>query len=395
MNTPRATAAARSVAQVVETLDTGGAEHLAIKIANALAARGFRSHLYVTAHDGPLAAAIAADVRVRIFGYRRASIMNPLKFGRSIRTGYTQFRSAIREDGIELIQTHLPGPNFWGLALQKRGVCPSVATIHNNQEFSYGSHRSLRGRMRQAAYRSIVRDCAATIAVSDQVRVSLLETIDLAAAQAERFVAIPNGVELPPPTDPEVCAATRRALGLDEAQIICLGVGRICEQKNFKDLVAVGQVLQNASAAITVVIAGDGPDLADLRQHITTAGLSDTIRTLGNVTNVPELLTAADIFVMPSLWEGLPLALLEAMGARLPIVGNAIDGLQDVVTDGSSGYLVPVGDHQAMAARILALAQDPALRSQMGAAGRALVKVRYSLDRVVDSLQELYQGILA
>jgi glycosyltransferase involved in cell wall biosynthesis len=394
MNKLSETPGAGTIAQVVETLDTGGAEHLAIKIANALAERGCQSHLYVTGHDGPLAAAISADVKVRVFGYRRASIMNPVKFGLSIREGFTRFRAAIQEDGVDLIQTHLPGPNFWGLALQKRGVCPSVATIHNNQEFSYGSQRSLRGQLRQAAYRSIVRDCAATIAVSDQVRRSLLETIGLADERADRFVAIPNGIDLPPPAHLAARSATRRALSLADDQIVCLGVGRICEQKNFKDLVAVGQLLRNESAPISLVIAGDGPDMADLQERIAEAGLSATIRTLGNVTNVPELLAATDIFVMPSLWEGLPLALLEAMGARLPVVGNAIGGLNDVIADGASGFLVPVGDHRAMAAKIMDLARDPALRSKMGTAGRDLVRAQYSLDRVVDSLQTIYQEIL-
>ena len=383
-----------SIAQIIETLDTGGAEHLAIKFANTLAQRGYKSHLYVTSHDGPLAAAIDEKVDVRIFGYRRASISNPVKFGLSIREGFSRFRSALRADHIALCQTHLPGPNFWGLALQKRGVCQSVATIHNNQEFSYGSQHSLRGRLRHQAYRGIITNCAATIAVSDQVRVSLIEELGLNESQAKRFISIPNGVEIAASRDKTAQTAIRKSLGISDDRILCLAVGRVCEQKNFKALIPVAKILKNRAPKILLVVAGDGPDFADLRSRIDEANLADTIQTLGNVTNVPDILAIADLFVMPSLWEGLPLALLEAMGSALPVVGYAVDGLSDVVLPGKTGFLVDVDDHQEMAAKIMALASDEELSKRMGQAGKDLVRNQYSLARVVDSLESLYQKIL-
>lgn len=383
-----------SIAQVVETLDTGGAEHLAIKFANKLAERGHRSHLYVTSHTGPLAASISPEVQVDILGYRRESIVNPFKFTRSINDGFNRLKSRIRRDDVQVIQTHLPSPNFWGLALSMRGVCRSVATIHNNKEFSYGSERSFRGSLRHQAYRTIVRRCAATIAVSDQVRVSFMEELGMNERQASRLVSVPNGVEIFPERSPEEKRVQKVALGFNPDTVMCLAVGRACEQKNFKDLVPVMQVLKEQGVPVTMVIAGDGPDLPDLKDRISAAGLGDDIHTLGNVTNIPDYLVAADIFLMPSLWEGLPLALLEAMASGLPVVGNSIDGLTDVVIEGTTGHLVPPGDSSLMAARIQAQAQDPALRQTLGSAGRHLVAERYNLKRVIESIENIYYRVL-
>lgn len=381
------------IAQVVETLDTGGAEHLAVKIANALDRRGHKSHILVTSHDGPLSSAIAPGVTTRVFGYRRASIAHPGRFALSIRVGYSQFRRVITADKIDIIQTHLPGPNFWGLAMQVTGVCPSIATIHNNQEFSYGSQRSTRGKLRHAAYRAIITKCAATIAVSDQVKASLLAEVGLTEAHATRLVSIPNGIELPKAHSAETRAATREALGISPNGILCLGVGRVCEQKNFKDLIPVCRLVGQAAGNVRFAVAGDGPDMADLKARIAENGLESSLMTLGNINNVTDVMSAADVFVMPSLWEGLPLALLEAMAAELPVVGNSIDGLRDIIPEGGVGFLVNPGDHAAMADRIVTLAADADLRHRMGAAGLELVRRKYDLTRVIDALEEIYRRI--
>lgn len=392
---PGTSPATMRVAQVVETLDTGGAEHLAIKFANKLAERGHQSHVYVTSHTGPLAASISGEVRVDVLGYRRESIINPIKFLASVNDGFNRLRSLVRRDDIDLIQTHLPGPNFWGLALVLRGACPAVATIHNNKEFSYGSARSFRGSLRHLAYRTIVRRCAATIAVSDQVRSSFMHELGMREDEAPRLVAIPNGVEVPRPFGEEEKKSAKARLGFDGNQVVAIAVGRVCEQKNFKVLIPVMKNLKDVVCPVTMVVAGDGPDLRDLRESIENAGLQEDIHTLGNVTNIPDYLKAADILLMPSLWEGLPLALLEAMAAGLPVVGNAIAGLTDVVGEGTTGHLVIPGDHRSMAEKIALLAGDPEQRRSFGVAGRELVDSRYNLDRVVDDIEGLYGRVLA
>ncbi|MFN2369679.1 MAG: glycosyltransferase [Candidatus Krumholzibacteriia bacterium] len=157
------------VAQFIETMNVGGAEHLAVKVAGALAARGHASHLIVATGPGPLSARIDPAVRTHYLGFVRASVRNPAAFAWSVGRGLRRLGSVIRAEGVEVVQTHLPGANFWGLVLALRGVCGVVATVHNNEEFRYGDDdsRILRSA-RRAAYGQIVRRCG-VVAVSAAV----------------------------------------------------------------------------------------------------------------------------------------------------------------------------------------------------------------------------------
>jgi glycosyltransferase involved in cell wall biosynthesis len=123
--------------------------------------------------------------------------------------------------------------------------------------------------------------------------------------------------------------------------------------------------------------------------------LAEDIRFLGNRRDVPALLAAADLFVLPSLWEGLPLVLLEAMAAGLPAVVTAVGGNPEVVENGVSGVLVPAGDEQALAAAMLSLLNNPLRRQQMGQAARERFDRYFSLRRFIEAHENLYEQMLA
>ena len=112
--------------------------------------------------------------------------------------------------------------------------------------------------------------------------------------------------------------------------------------------------------------------------RIAAAGLADRFQLLGLRPDVPDLLAAADLFVLPSLWEGLPMALVEAMAAGLPVVATEVSGTRAVMVDGETGLLVPPGDVPALARAITALLCDPARAAAMGAAGRRRVETYFS-----------------
>ncbi|MBE0567555.1 MAG: glycosyltransferase, partial [Krumholzibacteria bacterium] len=175
------------MAQFIETMNVGGAEHLAVTVANALAGRGCASHLIVATGPGPLSGRIDPAVRVHYLGFVRASVRNPLAFAWSVSKGLRRLGGIVRQEGIEVAQTHLPGANFWGLVLALRGVCGVVATVHNNEEFRYGAHdnRVLRAA-RRAAYGQIVRRCG-VVAVSAAVKESLVRQLRLDGALAARI----------------------------------------------------------------------------------------------------------------------------------------------------------------------------------------------------------------
>ena len=186
----------RAVVQLVETLAVGGAEQLAVRIANGRARQGHPSFVYVLGEGGPLEQRIDPSVGVRRLGVRRASITNPVRFLASLRQGRRALREQLARDGAGLVQSHLPNANFWSLLLEVRGDARTVPTIHNNREFSYGSGGG-KGRLNRLAYRMMLKRCLAVVACSEPVRLSLAEALGVDAARAARLVAIPNGVEIP------------------------------------------------------------------------------------------------------------------------------------------------------------------------------------------------------
>ena len=134
---------------------------------------------------------------------------------------------------------------------------------------------------------------------------------------------------------------------------------------------------------------------AQLEQEIQTLGLADQVSLPGNLDNLQDVMQAADLLAMPSLWEGLPLTLLEAMACGLPIVGTSIPGLVDVVTDGQEGFLVPPEDPVAFASALDKMVRNPDERAEMGRRARRLVEERYSFKRVYAELVEIYRQVMA
>ena len=382
------------VAQLIETLDMGGAERLAVQIANARAAAGDASHLYVLTDPGPLSAAIAPEVRVRYFGYRRVPIGRPWAFLVSLRRGWRLLSEQAARDGIAIIQTHLPAANFWGLLLQWRGRCAAVPTVHNNREFDYGeADAPLRRRLRRRAYAEMLRRCPAIVAVSERVRASLLTELGAADPGPERLLSVPNGVPEPPPRDDAYRAAVRERHGVGADESLVLAAGRHCEQKDFRTLVEAAARLRDRGVSCRVLIAGDGPLRTDLRRRARRLGLESVVLFPGNVDDLGDLMQAADIFVLSSLWEGLPLVLLEAMAAALPVVGTRIDGIGEILRDGETGRLVSPADPEVMADAVAELLADPQRRRALGEGGRDLVRERFSFARVDRDLAALYHRI--
>ena len=378
------------LAQLIETLDMGGAENLAVQIANAFASL-HTSHLYVMTRPGPLSGRVDTDVHAHYLHYDRAPIGQPWHFLPSVVKGYQLLAHRIRQDGIEIIQTHLPGANFWGLLLAMRKQCKVVATVHNNAEFLYGdSDDPIRARLRRTAYRQILKRCQATVAVSEQVSRSLLQTLSLPDVAGKRLYAVPNGVTVPDPLPAHRRLAARRRHLSDPALPFLLAAGRLIEQKNFAILVTAAGILRDRGLDFQLVVVGEGPLRADLELQVMQLQLGDLVRLPGNLDNLSELMQSADLFVLPSLWEGLPLVLLEAMARALPVVGSRIHGIAEVIESGVNGVLVEPGDAQALAAALADLLPVPERRQELGQAGLATVRRDYDFQQTLARLEQLY-----
>jgi len=204
------------------------------------------------------------------------------------------------------------------------------------------------------------------------------------------YVLIRSGVKL---SDfPAACdrQAKRRALGLPAGARLVLSVGNLKPQKNPTDFLDMARLVAASAPDAAFVFVGDGPLRPKLQAGAAAAGLADRFLMLGWRRDVAELMACADVFVLTSLWEGLPRALVEAMKSGLAPACYATDGVKDIVREGENGFLAQPGEAATLARRVLELLADDALRRRMGAAAAAAIGEEFDIDAMVRRQEELY-----
>jgi glycosyltransferase involved in cell wall biosynthesis len=211
---------------------------------------------------------------------------------------------------------------------------------------------------------------------------------------AERVEVIFNAAELSPPR-PGARAELRRELGLEPEGEVIGTLGRLEPQKGVEHLLRAMVRVLDARPAARLVIVGDGPLRAELEALAARLGIARAVRFAGWRTDVPEVLSALDLFCLASLWESFGIVLAEAMLASLPIVATRVDGIPEVVCDGETGFLVAPGSDAELAERILALLADAPLRRALGEAGRARALERFSVRRMVAEYEGFFRRLAA
>jgi glycosyltransferase involved in cell wall biosynthesis len=184
-------------------------------------------------------------------------------------------------------------------------------------------------------------------------------------------------------------------VGAEAAAPAIASVGRLSPEKGQATLLRAMPALLGVSPDARVLLCGEGPEQDALRKLASELGISDRVEFLGFVPDVRPVLAAANVFVMPSLTEGLGVAALEAMAMAKPVVASAVGGLPESIADGESGLLVPAGDPEALSAAVLALLRNPGRARMMGAAGRDRALEHYDRPVVVAQVMKLYQEVAA
>jgi glycosyltransferase involved in cell wall biosynthesis len=205
-------------------------------------------------------------------------------------------------------------------------------------------------------------------------------------------VVIYYGVEIPS-LSPDTREKARLELGLPPDALVCGAVSRLDALKGIDDLIlAFAQV--EATRAAYLVIVGEGPERQRLEKIVQDIGVSDRIIWAGYRAGVPHLLPAFDIFVQPSMHEGLPNTVLEAMAAGLPVIATGVGGTPELVVNGKTGLLVPPANPAALADAITALSENPVARGSMGWAGRQRVQQHFTIEEMVQKTEQLYEDLL-
>jgi glycosyltransferase involved in cell wall biosynthesis len=233
-------------------------------------------------------------------------------------------------------------------------------------------------------------DCCTTNSqeVADSLRKRGLLSMD-------KVRVIPNGVDIAALTAPAgERSRTRTAMGLSPTEFLWLAVGRLTPQKDYSTLLQAFVGVADPSARLW--IAGRGPQLAGLQQQADGLGISPVVKFLGVRYDVAALLAAADGFVLPSAWEGMPNVVMEALAAGVPVVATRVGGVAELVEADRSGFLVPARDPEALAAAMRKLMALPAgERRKMGARGRDHIAAHYSLEAMAERWIALYRELLS
>ena len=362
------------VLQLITSLPVGGAEDLVAAIVSGLDPNQFQVQ---AATIGPMGAVGQELTRA---GYPVLSLGLDLK-----RTPFSRIvadvRGLLREVKPDILHTHLYHPNLYGrLASLGMGLKGVVASVHNSYT---------RVKFHRCLWNFLLSGVTDKVLVSSPRVWQDVHTWD--RVPARKLEVFPYGIRLND-LDISLDPATIRA-ELDLAGFILGVVGRLEEQKGHRFLLAALPELAREIPELHVILVGEGRQGESLRRQAEELGVGPLVRFLGTRRDLPRLLKAMDLFIQPSLWEGLPLALLMAMGAGLPVVGTQVSGISEIIEDGVNGQLVPPGDSQALAAAVAEMYRQPELRARMGKAARETVTESYSHEAMLHRLEGIYLKI--
>jgi glycosyltransferase involved in cell wall biosynthesis len=361
------------IALLLESDGPGGAEVVVYQLGEELARRG-----HYVLFVGPGAGTGWLGDKFRASGLPTAAFVKrrPLD-----PRWVSDLASVFRAHQISVVHAHEFAMAVYGTAAARRLSLPVVNTFHGAQSMT----QALRRRI---ALRWAIPRSSASCAVSAATKAQLDRDLGLAGGE---IGVVHNGIPVRQ-GDP---AAVRRELGIGADELMLLAIGNLEHRKGHLVLLRALQRLQANGLSVPwrMVIAGGrgGPTLPLLEAFATEHGFLDRLHILTYRNDIANLQAAADIFVMPSLWEGLPLAMLEAMLAGNAVIASETSGIPEAVTTGVEGLLVPPGDDAALAVALERLMTDQPLRASLGEAALRRGLADFTIDAMADRYEGLYR----
>lgn len=365
------------IAQIIDSMGMGGAQKLLVTFAEALPAEHELTVVELNANGHPDSQfrPQLREMGVSLIDFTANRLMNVQRM-----RGLFQY---LKQEQFDVAHTHLTYANFMGLWLADIVGIPAVASLHNVQR---SSKNQMRLKLEDWSLQNFARRIIAVGYTVAEVNQSFYPNHEL--------VTIPNAISLLEPVADEVAAEARGALLGDEVtRPLLLSVGRLHPQKGYHLLIEAMGMLRETHPEALLCIAGDGSLRPELAAQIEQSGLSEQVRLLGAREDVPVLMAASDLLVSSSLWEGLPVVVLEAMSAGLPVVATTVGDVPRVVHE-EVGLLVPPSDSAALAAAVGTLLADETRRRAMGQAAMAHVRAEYSAAVWMERLLGLYQKVI-
>ena len=359
----------------IDDLGIGGTQTWLTLLAPALATRGFEIRVYCMR-----AIADPENLR-RLRGCATVEVIGEARLRAVI--GLVHLARALKRWPADVVQTALPTSDMVGRALSRWVGVPAVfSSVRGRSVDKPLWQRWLDRRTARWAHKVVFNN-------PDGVQVAL----EREGVRSHQVVYIPNGVEVAParrhPRD------VREEIHTPPDATVIGTVARLHASKSLEDLLQAFVIVRNRSPKAVLWLVGEGERRAALEGMARRLGIAEHVRMPGARLDVRDVLEAMDVFALPSRWEGMPNALMEAMAAARPVVASDIDGIRELIRHGETGWRVPPGDPGALARRLLEVLADRERAAQVGRAARAYILERFSLDRMADAFAQLYREGLA
>lgn len=367
----------RRLTYVITSLGLGGAQQQVASLARCMLDRGWVVDV-VSLLDSPATTSLPIGIPARSLGMRRRIP--------DVR-GVTRLAAHLSTARPDVVHSHMLHANLVArMARLLSSVPVLVSTAHNTIEG---------GRWVDLAYRLTDRLADLTTNVS---REAVARYVRTGAVPAHRIRYVANGIDVGPGVDVSSVGLRDHLLeahGVLPDRFLWFNAGRLAREKDLPTLLEAFRILVERDTTNHLLIAGDGDERTKLEQLTLDLGLQNHTTFLGYRPDVPQLLRAVDAFAMSSAWEGLPMILLEASAARLPVVATRVGGTTEIVIDGTTGFVVEPRDPRALAqamGRLRGLRSHE--RAAMGQAAHDHVERTFSLSRVADTWESIYTELL-
>jgi glycosyltransferase involved in cell wall biosynthesis len=366
-----------TICQVLHGLRVGGAELLAAHLARRLGS-AYRFLFVCLDELGTLGEELLREgLEVRTLGRRP---------GLDWRCSFRLARLLWRER-VELIHAHQYTPFFYAMTARMLYRRPAVLFTEHGRH-----HPDYPRRKRMLANRWFLQNRDRVVGVGQAVRQALVQNEGI---PDQRVAVIYNGINLASfSVNGHDRRAVRHEMGVGLEDLVILQVARLDYLKDHATAIrTLERVLERRKDA-RLVLVGEGPQKELIERLIQECGLTAHVRMLGLRSDVARLLSAADLFLLTSISEGIPLTVIEAMAAGLPVISTRVGGITEIVEDEHTGLLGPAGDEVSLASRILRLAADPVLRRVMGERGRERAQRKFSESKMHECYLQLYMEML-
>lgn len=297
----------------------------------------------------------------------------------------------LRKSKFDIIHTHGGTAGFWGRIGSFVAGTPAIR-IHSYHGMHYLTKNHSFPRYLKTVDRLLLSVTNNVVCVCSSDYKKGLES---GIANQKKAVIIPCGIEVEKFTTLSRNNVLRAESGIRESDILFGSVGRLHVQKGQRYLLEAFQYVKSKHTHVWLWIVGEGELRGELEKLAKDYGVHDSVRFLGARANIPEILSAIDVFVLPSLWEGQPITILEALAAGKPVIATSVDGISDILVNGRNALLVPAKDPDSLAAAMNRMIRDVGLRTRISAAARETVSDKFTAEKMAEQFGVLYQKTCA